>query len=66
MYISSYSQHKKKKAESTGQITSLKVAHASLPISHLLLADDSLFFCKVTPEQCSNLLNIIESYGNAS
>lgn len=33
-----------RKAENLGQITGLKVAQASPPLSHLLFADDSLFF----------------------
>ena len=35
-----------KKAESGKQLTGLKVAIACPPISHLLFAYDSLFFCK--------------------
>lgn len=53
-------------AENSGHITGLKVAQANPPISHLLFADDSLFFCKAATEQCNSLLNAINEYGNAS
>ena len=35
-----------KKAESEKQLTGMKVARACPSTSHLLFADDSLFFCK--------------------
>lgn len=35
-------------------------------VSHLLFADDILFFCKAETEQCRELMKIIEEYGKAS
>ncbi|XP_010451888.1 PREDICTED: uncharacterized protein LOC104734080 [Camelina sativa] len=55
-----------KKAEREGKITGIKVSRDSPPISHLLFADDSLFFCKAEEEQCSTVMNIIGNYGKAS
>ena len=53
-------------AEREGRITGLKIARDSPPISHLLFADDSLFFCKADTQQCRELMKIIEEYGRAS
>ncbi|XP_019099570.1 PREDICTED: uncharacterized protein LOC104783445 [Camelina sativa] len=55
-----------KGAEDEGRITGLKFAQGSPPVSHLLFADDSLFFCKAEIQQCAELLKIINSYGRAS
>lgn len=52
--------------ESGGRLVGLKVVQASRLISHMLFADDSLFFCKVTVGQSEELLLIINQYGNAS
>jgi len=41
-----------RKAEQEKILMGMKVAQASLSISHLLFADGSFFFCKATKEQC--------------
>ena len=51
-----------KKAEREKQITGMKVARACPPISHLLFADDSLFFCKAQREECQTILRILKEY----
>ena len=54
------------KAEEKGQLTGLKVAREAPHISHLLYADDSLFYCKGTPEELNNLNQILSNYSMAS
>ncbi|CAA7054626.1 unnamed protein product [Microthlaspi erraticum] len=55
-----------KRAESVKSLTGLKVARASPPVSHLLFADDSLFFCKASVEESAVLLQILQNYERAS
>ena len=47
-----------KKAERVKQLTGMKIARACPIISHLLFADDSLFFCKANREECQTILRI--------
>ncbi|KAG7556675.1 Reverse transcriptase domain [Arabidopsis suecica] len=51
-----------RKAELDKLITGIKVATASPSVSHLLFADDSLFFCKANKEQCGVILGILKQY----
>ena len=51
-----------KKAEREKQLMGMKVARACPPISHLLFADDSLFFCKAQKDECQTILRILKEY----
>ena len=55
-----------KKAERLKQLTGLKVARACPAVSHLLFADDSLFFCKAKKEECQTILRILKEYETVS
>ncbi|CAA7024087.1 unnamed protein product [Microthlaspi erraticum] len=55
-----------KGAEEEGKITGMRIARACPTISHLLFADDSLFFCKAEVLQCTELMRVIQCYGLAS
>ncbi|XP_010463221.1 PREDICTED: uncharacterized protein LOC104743884 [Camelina sativa] len=55
-----------RKMEQDKLITGIKVANKSPPITHLLFADDSLFFCKEDKEQCGVILDILRQYEAAS
>ncbi|XP_048613351.1 uncharacterized protein LOC125587199 [Brassica napus] len=52
--------------ENQGKITGMRVSRASPPVSHLLFADDSLFFCKVEPRECDEVMKALGTYGKAS
>ena len=53
-------------AEAKGQISGLRVAREAPPVSHLLFADDSMFYCRETDEELSHLSRIVEEYSLAS
>ncbi|XP_010424753.1 PREDICTED: uncharacterized protein LOC104709909 [Camelina sativa] len=55
-----------RKAERSKLITGIKVSTACPTISHLLFADDSLFFCRATKEQCEVILGILREYERIS
>ena len=55
-----------KKAEREKHLTGIKVAKACPPISHLIFADDSLFFCKAKRGECQTILRILKEYEVAS
>jgi len=53
-------------AEKKEQITGLKVAIGASQVSHLLFADDSMFYCRVQEEEMNHLSRIVEEYSLAS
>jgi len=53
-------------AQQTGKIIGIQVSNGGPSISHLLFADDSLFFLKADRKNSLNLLNIFKEYGEAS
>lgn len=50
-----------KKQENKKTIIGFKVATSSLPISHTLFPDNSLFLYKATSKECKVILNIIRN-----
>ncbi|XP_010513536.1 PREDICTED: uncharacterized protein LOC104789557 [Camelina sativa] len=55
-----------RKAEQLKLLIGIRVSTASPTISHLLFADDSLFFCLATKEQCEVVLGILGKYERVS
>ena len=55
-----------RKKEGEKLLTGLKIARGSPTISHLLLADDSLFFCKANMQESEVILQILKDYERAS
>ncbi|XP_056842907.1 uncharacterized protein LOC130495523 [Raphanus sativus] len=55
-----------KKAENDKRLTGIKVARACPSISHMLFADDSLFFCRAQKEECQAILVILKEYEKVS
>lgn len=55
-----------KKEERNKKLTGLKVSRGSPAISHLLFADDSLFFCKANSMECEVILKLLKDYETAS
>ena len=51
-----------KKEERDKRLTGLKIACGSPHIFHLLFADDSLFFCNATKEECGVILKLLKDY----
>ncbi|XP_023633877.1 uncharacterized protein LOC111829331 [Capsella rubella] len=47
-------------------ITGIKVANKCPQVSHLLFADDSLFFCRAVSDQCTVILGILRQYEEVS
>ena len=53
-------------AEIKGKITGMRVTRACPSVSHLLFADNSLFFCKAEPRESEEVIKAVRKYGNAS
>ena len=51
---------------SNGVVSGIKLGRHCPILSHLLFADDSLFFLKAEAGNCKNVLNIIQEYCKAS
>jgi hypothetical protein len=55
-----------KKACEEGYLQGIKLSQQGPMLSHLFFADDSLFFLKATPENCTQIMKIIDVYCTAS
>lgn len=53
-------------AEATQSIVPLRISVGGPPVSHLLFADDSLFFVKTDYRNSENLSRIFDAYEKAS
>ncbi|KAG7567399.1 Ribonuclease H domain [Arabidopsis thaliana x Arabidopsis arenosa] len=54
------------RAESEGRLTGMRLTPNCPSVQHLLFADDSLFLCRATFKECSEFLNCLKLYGQAS
>ncbi|XP_026458663.1 uncharacterized protein LOC113359205 [Papaver somniferum] len=52
-------------AESQGLIHGTKIWNEAPTINHLLFADDCMIFCKANMEECNNLINIFQDFGQS-
>jgi hypothetical protein len=55
-----------KKAETERSITGLAIARGGPRINHLFFADDSVLFCKASPQEWGNIQAILDLYESAS
>ena len=52
--------------ENQGKIMGMRVTLVCPSVSHLIFADDSLFFCKAEPRECEEVMKVVRKYGQAS
>lgn len=55
-----------KSESSTQHNNGIHISRNSLPISHLLYADDVLLICRAGSQKVNSLMQIIQSYGSRS
>lgn len=53
-------------AMQTKKIHGFQASRNGPPISHMLFADDSLLFCQANLEECQQILDILNTYAEAS
>lgn len=58
--------HLLNKAESQGQISSIRFSDSGPAVHHLLFANDSLFIWKASRDQCSEFQKIMKTFGDAT
>ena len=54
------------KLATRGDIHGFSLSRRSPPLTHLLFADNSLFFCRSNPEECQKILEILQVYESSS
>ena len=54
------------KAATNGEIHDVSICRNGARLTHLLFAEDSLFFCRATENECQTLLNNLAKYERAS
>lgn len=55
-----------KKSIITNHLQGIKISNPGLVLSHLLFANDSLFFLKTSQLNCKNLMRLLHAYCTAS
>lgn len=55
-----------KKAEAMGDIRGVSICRNGLRLTHLLLANDNLIFCRAKEGECQKLLEVLAKYESAS
>ena len=53
-------------AARVGDLKGFSLCRRGPELTHLLFADDSMLFCRATPNECRNIIDILERYEKAS